>query len=71
MKWYVSDLKEQKSGECRVMAIAGPFDTREQADAWHTEHISEVRCGTLSQGIDDLGPDWKKNIELWKAGELK
>ena len=71
MKWYVSDLKHQKSGEYLAMAIAGPFGTREQADAWHTEHVSGVCCGELSLGPDDLGPDWKKNIELWKAGELK
>lgn len=71
MKWYVVDYKRQNSGEYLGMAVAGPFDTREQADAWHTEHLSEVHLGVLALGVDDLGPDWPRNLELWKAGELK
>ena len=67
MKWYVSEYKLQNNGKFLGMATHGPFDTREQADQAHTENGCD---GALTIGPDDLGPDWKSNIEKWVKGEL-
>jgi hypothetical protein len=52
------------------MTIAGPFDTREQADDWHTENLfkEDIFGGMLVQGPDNLGPEWQKNVTKWKQG---
>lgn len=68
MKWYASDYKVQKTGRLEGMAIAGPFETRNESDLAHTQLGLD---GALTIGPDDLGPDWPTNIELWRKGELK
>lgn len=63
--WYVIDYKTMNNGEYVGMAVAGPFDTREDADAAHTRLGLD---GALSIGPRDLGPDWARNLEMWREG---
>lgn len=67
MKHYVVEYKMQKSGQLAGMCTGGPFDTREEADQWHTDHGCD---GMLCCGADDLGPEWGNNLLLWANGNL-
>lgn len=68
MKWYVADYKTQKTGRLEGMAVAGPFETRDEADLEHTRLGLD---GELTAGPDDLGPNYLTNLELWRRGELE
>lgn len=69
MKHYVVEYRTQNNGEYVGMAIAGPFDTRDEADAW----VGTYGNGNmfLTCGPDDLGPDWESNKQKFFAGDLK
>ena len=62
MKHYVSSFKVGVGG----MAVAGPFDTRAEADSWVTNLTIDQRnlfpCLQLTMGPDDLGPEWASNL---------
>jgi hypothetical protein len=62
---------KQIAGTWSGMTVAGPFDTRDLADAWVSaltpEQHTEYPCCQLSVGPDDLGPKWPKNLEAWKG----
>jgi hypothetical protein len=62
MKWYVTDYDNAMQG----MAVAGPFETREEADNYVTKNITALRVPALTVGPDDLGSDWQSNLEQWR-----
>lgn len=70
-KHYVISTKEIH-GAMRGMAVAGPFDTHKEADAWVSaltpEQHKEYPICQLSVGPADLGPQWPINLALWKKG---
>ncbi len=51
------------------MAVAGPFDSRNDADQWVTNLITDQHrmypCCQLTIGPDDLGPEWALNLSNW------
>ena len=70
-KYYVSSTKAMCDGVFRGMAIAGPFDTREQANEYIVNgRASSYGCLQITTGPSDLGVMWERNREKWERGEF-
>lgn len=71
MKHYVSCWKPVGPPEGSGMAVAGPFNSKEDAENWISaltpEQHKEYPCCQLAVGPDDLGPDWAENLRKWKG----
>ena len=53
------------------MAIAGPFDTQEQANEYIVNgRASSYGCLQITIGPSDLGVMWERNREKWERGKF-
>lgn len=68
-KYYVSSSKVMCDGVFRGMAIAGPFDTREEANEYIVAGKAyPYTCLQLTLGPDNLGLEWGQNRKQWEQG---